>query len=821
MKNFTRLFAGMAMLLSSGAIMAAVGTLNINGVDQHVDTIIPKHNVGPGTTYAFYHLPNRPLTIHVLEVDITNPYVEMEVCNGGDKAVASETPSNMYKRNDSPGHDMIAAYNGDFYHTSSTDGTATGMSRMGLIIKQECVINPVGMPMFVLTPDRKTYMDAVHFSATLTNSKGATNRIHTLNSHYLEFDTADDSGERMILYTPAYGTTTNNTSGGTKVIVKPKDGQEFKYTANTTIECIVESIADNTGSTAIPAGKAVLYGTGTNATFLQGLTVGEECKIAISNNLPSNGSVKDIKEALGGSGHFILQNGNVVISGNPDIHPRTFMGISQDRKYVYSVAVDGRWSGSAGVSLDDEGRILKWLGAWDGINLDGGGSTGMVVNAEYKNNPSDGSERAVGNGMLVYSNAPVDDNIAIIEFEPRTYNVPVTARFRPAIYGFNKYGLLKTKDLEGVTLTCDENIGFINENNEFIATQKIARGNIYAEYNGIKVTQPIITIKSPLELPYNNYIVDDRKAYPVQMNSKIGNFTYPVDAASVDWSIADPTICSVNDGKVSGLKNGTTTISGTSENFTGTVNITVEIPEKDQLALIPEVNTEAWTLKQTGGTGLTMTDLGDGFKFNYTGNGTARGAYLSAANTVSTYSLPYGFGIDINPGNAIVKKVSLAMINNLGERYNMTVFDGELTKNSTTTLLADLSEAWDINNNAIYPITINTIRLDMGASTKGSAFEIQVPRFEQLYGDPSGVEGIVKAQPVAKVYPNPVVAGQPITIETEGDTTVEIYTMGGTLAKAAYMCDNATIGTEDLAKGIYLMKVINANGVSVAKLIVK
>ncbi|MBR5899496.1 MAG: phosphodiester glycosidase family protein [Muribaculaceae bacterium] len=820
MKNFTRLFSGMAMLASSATMMAAVGSLNINGVDQHVDTIIPKHNVGPGTTYAFYHLPNRPLTIHVTEIDISNEYVQMEVCNGGGKAVASETPSNMYKRNDAPGHDMVAVFNGDFYHTSATDGTATGMSRMGLIINEEVEINPVGMPMFVLTPKRETCMDAVHFSASIKSSKGATNRIHTLNSHYLEFDTADDNGERMVLYTPAYGTTTNATSGGTKVVIAPKEGA-FKFAANTTFSCIVESINDNTGSTSIPAGKAVLYGTGANATFLQGLTVGEECTITIANNLPSNPSIKDIKEALGGSGHFLLQNGNVVISGNPDIHPRTFMGISQDKKIVYAVAVDGRWSGSAGVSLDDEGRILKWLGAWDGINLDGGGSTGMVVNGEYKNNASDGSERAVGNGMLVYSSAPVDDNVAIIEFEPRTYNVPVTARFRPAIYGFNQYGVLKTKDLENVIITCDANIGYVNENNEFIATQKIARGNIYAEYNGIKIAQPIITIKSPLELPYDNYIVDNRKAYPVQMNSQIGNFTYPVDAASVDWTITDATICSVADGKVMGIKNGTTTISGTSENFTGSVNITVEIPEGETQAFVPEVIDSLWTLKQTGGTGLTISDLGEGFKFNYTGNGTSRGAYFSATSALKTYSLPYAFRFDVNPGEAVVKKVSIALTNNLGERYTMTIFDGELTKNTTTTLNADLSQAWNIENNAIYPISVGTIRFDMGTSAKSTAFEVQVPRFEMLFGDPTGVESVVKAPAVAKVYPNPVVAGEPITIETEGDTAVEIYTMGGVLAKVAYMFDNATIGTEDLAKGMYVMKVINANGVSVAKLIIK
>ena len=322
-------------------------------------------------------------------------------------------------------------------------------------------------------------------------------------------------------------------------------------------------------------------------------------------------------------------------------------------------------------------------------------------------------------------------------------------------------------------------------------------------------------------MPYANYIVDSRKAYPVQMNSKIGNFTYPVDAASVDWTIADETICSVADGKVLGIKNGTTTISGTSENFTGSVNITVEIPEGDKQAIVPVVDASAWTLKQAGGTGLTISDLGEGFKFNYTGNGTARGAYFSATAALKTYSLPYAFRFDVNPGEAAVKKVSIALTNNLGERYTMTIFDGELTKNTTTTLNADLSQAWDIENNAIYPISIGTIRFDMGASAKNTAFEVQVPCFEMLFGNPSGVESVVKVPAVAKVYPNPVVAGEPITIETEGDTAVEIYTMGGTLAKAAYMFDNATIGTEDLAKGMYVMKVINANGVSVAKLIIK
>lgn len=796
----------------------AQNALNINGVDQQVDTIVPKHLVGPGTTYAFYHCPNRPLTIHVLEIDLTNEYVQMEVCDGGQKSVATETPSSMYNRNNSPGHDMIAAHNGDFYHTSSTDGTATGMSRMGLISNGECILNPVGYPMFVLSDDKVAYTELLYFNATLSTSSAST-RIHTLNSHALEFDATDDS-ERMILYTNAYGTATNNTSGGTKAVIAPKAG-EFEFSANTTITCVVESVTDNTGSTSIPTGKAVLYGTGANATFLQGLTVGEECTISISNSMPAQSSVTNIKEALGGSGHFIIQDGEVVISGNPDIHPRTFMGISQDRKTVYSVVVDGRWTGSAGVSLDDEGRILKWLGAWDGINLDGGGSSGMVVNGEYKNHPSDGNERAVGNGMLIYSNAPTDDAIAQIAFEARQYNVPITARFKPVLYGYNQYGVLKTKDLENVTLTCDPNIGTINENNEFIASESVSSGYIYAEHNGITTKQLINTIHTPLNLIYDAYIVDNRKSYPIHMNAEIGNFTYDVDAASVNWEIENEDICSVSDGKVLGLKNGTSKLFGTSVNFKDTVEIAVEIPETEALTVLPEFTDTTWSLKQTGGTGLTLEPFENGIALKYTGNGTTRGAYISlVADSIYTYSLPYGFLMQINPGNAPIKKISLSLINNLGELASLFYLsENAIESNTTSSVIGLIDTHWDADNNAIYPIKINSIRFDMGKSTKDTEYEIQISKFEQIYGEPTGIEEVAINNPSLSIYPNPVFAGTPVYAPSvKQGSTIGIYSLGGVLVKQVIVDDSGTISTNGLAPGMYILK---SDESTAARLIIK
>lgn len=795
--------------------ISAQNALNINGVDQQVDTIVPKHLVGPGTTYAFYHCPNRPLTIHVLEIDLTNEYVQMEVCDGGQKSVATETPSSMYNRNNSPGHDMIAAHNGDFFHTSSTDGTATGMSRMGLISNGECILNPVGYPMFVLSDDKVAYTELLYFNATLSTSSAST-RIHTLNSHALEFDATDDS-ERMILYTNAYGTTTNNTSGGTKAVIAPKAG-EFDFSANTTITCIVESVTDNTGSTSIPAGKAVLYGTGANATFLQGLTVGEECTISISNSMPAQSSVTNIKEALGGSGHFIIQDGEVVISGNPDIHPRTFMGISQDRKTVYSVVVDGRWTGSAGVSLDDEGRILKWLGAWDGINLDGGGSSGMVVNGEYKNHPSDGNERAVGNGMLIYSNAPADDAIAQIAFEARQYNVPITARFKPVIYGYNQYGVLKTKDLENVTLTCDPNIGTINENNEFIASESVSSGYIYAEHNGITTKQLINTIHTPLNLIYDAYIVDNRKSYPIQMNAEIGNFTYDVDATSVNWEIENEDICSISDGKVLGLKNGTSKLFGTSVNFKDTVEIAVEIPETETLTVLPEFTDTTWSLKQTGGTNLKISKIDDGLKLSYTGNGSSRGAYIKLASKFSTYGLPHELRMEINPGEAIIKTISISFTNKFGERGSISLSSEQLEKNTNNILSANLGD-YNFLNNAIYPFSFSEISFTMGTSAKDTEYEIQISKFEQIYGEPTGIEEVVINNPSLNIYPNPVFAGTPVYAPSvKQGSTIGIYSLGGVLVKHVTVDDSGTISTNGLAPGMYILK---SDESTAARLIIK
>ena len=78
-------------------------------------------------------------------------------------------------------------------------------------------------------------------------------------------------------------------------------------------------------------------------------------------------------------------------------NPRTGIGLSQDRRTLYVVVVDGRQEGTAGAGLDDLANLMRDLGAWDAVNLDGGGSSTLFVRNEggVQNRPSDGGERTV------------------------------------------------------------------------------------------------------------------------------------------------------------------------------------------------------------------------------------------------------------------------------------------------------------------------------------------------------------------------------------------------------------------------------------------
>ncbi len=94
--------------------------------------------------------------------------------------------------------------------------------------------------------------------------------------------------------------------------------------------------------------------------------------------------------------------------GTPEMrNPRTAVGYTADGE-VLLLVVDGRQAASRGASLIELAEILLDLGAVEAVNLDGGGSSTMVVGETLVNRPSDGSERAVASALLLMP-APDDE----------------------------------------------------------------------------------------------------------------------------------------------------------------------------------------------------------------------------------------------------------------------------------------------------------------------------------------------------------------------------------------------------------------------------
>ena len=84
-----------------------------------------------------------------------------------------------------------------------------------------------------------------------------------------------------------------------------------------------------------------------------------------------------------------------------EAQPCTIAGIDGQGRTVL-VTVDGRSTEDLGLSVPEAARLARSLGLVDAINLDGGGSTTMVVNGSVISRPSDATgERPVGDALVI------------------------------------------------------------------------------------------------------------------------------------------------------------------------------------------------------------------------------------------------------------------------------------------------------------------------------------------------------------------------------------------------------------------------------------
>jgi hypothetical protein len=173
----------------------------------------------------------------------------------------------------------------------------------------------------------------------------------------------------------------------------------------------VREIRRDQGSSTLLFDQVVLSATGSRArTLLSNVTAGARVGISqeiksfrtdCSTSMPLDWS--ETYSSVGGNFIF-LKDGTVTAfthEGAVIRNPRTAVAYNDD--HVFYVVVDGRAPGvSVGMDMSELGDFCRdTLEATWGINLDGGGSSTMVVNGEVRNRPSGGSQRPVANGMMM------------------------------------------------------------------------------------------------------------------------------------------------------------------------------------------------------------------------------------------------------------------------------------------------------------------------------------------------------------------------------------------------------------------------------------
>lgn len=513
--------------------------------------------VGPGVTHTTMIAPSVPWIVNVLEIDLTNPFLTIETVKAQDRLIGQERTTSMASRKEAPAHHIVAAVNGDGYLAG---GEPLSMQMIdGQLLKDH-------------VPDSDPVIGFDRFGAPLMQMLSFSGEIRTSGPivHFTTVNKARTSNG-LVMYNQYFGTSTGTSADGTEFVLTPLT----EWYANGLVRCIVDSIADGIGNLTIPTSKVVFSAAGTKRTeMLSALSLHDTVDLFLGI-LP--GSMR-IKELIGG--FSILVSGGVRITTLATARePRTSAGFSADSTTLYLWTVDGRFPGSAGMTYFEMADFMLSHNMAFGINLDGGGSTTMVVDGTIVNRPSDGSERPVANGMLVVSSAPTG-TLADIQLEPFKAMIYTGDSLQFGVYATDEYGNPFALDPGGLVYSVPAHLGEISPSGMFRPANVSDSGYVsvsYAAFNDSSFVR--ILPMTQIALSPRSVVTDTVRTITFSVRGFYEDSTSRSLASTlVNFSVENPLIGSVSSsGIFSGHAAGATGVIADYNGMRDTVYVTVAI----------------------------------------------------------------------------------------------------------------------------------------------------------------------------------------------------------------------------------------------------
>lgn len=331
---------------------------------------------------------------NVLTADLSVPTLSMDIRNTGKVAGVAELSQQL------AGTRAVAGINGDFFDINSSGAP------VGLAAGSNGLVNsPSGSrPAFSLAGGR-----AAIGAMTTSGSITIAGQQHPIAG----FNTPAIGVNGIGVYTPLWGDyTLDRPMGG-------PDNLSPKIARASIVKGVVTAVKSGAGAPDIPAGGQVVVGRESGADLIGSLKVGDRVGVTV-------GLSKKVDLALSGQDQLVI-DGQVNPAVTDDgLHSRTAIGVSRDGSRVIAVTLDGQTTASHGMTRAELAGFMKSLGAYQALNLDGGGSSMMAARVSGStaplivNTPSDGHERQVSNSLLFYSSAKHPGTAVDAQIRPMT-----------------------------------------------------------------------------------------------------------------------------------------------------------------------------------------------------------------------------------------------------------------------------------------------------------------------------------------------------------------------------------------------------------------
>jgi hypothetical protein len=716
--------------------------------------------VGPGMTHWRLGAPLVPWTVNLLEIDLRNPYLSVETAKANDRLAGYERTSSMAARRSTPGHTVIGAVNGDFYG-------GTGIPINIQVAQGEVLRGPGGTSAIGFTAADDPFIRIVSLSGSV---REGTSVIPLAGVNQTR------GTDQLVLYNRYMGASTGTNAFGAEALVRTVNG----WMANDTVLLVVENVVSGVGNMAIPAGKGVLSGHGTAQTWINGILQAGDTVRLYQRVSPAPGRVK---EMLGGfpkivSGGIDYVDQGYVEEGGPshtyERHPRTAIGFNADSSKLYFFTVDGRQTTSAGMTLHEVAAFLLGWRVHTAINLDGGGSTTMVVRGTVVNSPSDGGgERTVSNALLAVSSAP-QDTLSRLLINPKNRRVYRGEQHRFTVAGVDRYGNPVALDQAQIRWSCPARIGTVDSAGLFTAAMRVDSGRVTVAYGALRDSASVVLkTVSRVTLAPADVVTDTVR--PVMFRARAfdpDGIEKSIGAAEYRWSVSNGAVGAIDStGVFRGRAEGETGVTAEYEGVRDTSLVRVVLASGRTVVDLVE-GLQGWSLSgenvDTAGTTLTLQDgvatagtksLRVRYRFTYSPSVLN---YVRLDTDLPVFGVPESLLVDFRPDSG-GHRVFYYVDDDNGERFKYFSSRFLSAGPAFDSLRTLLSPAVPITPGAVFnfPIRLRRIEIQLGSSrVAGATYEgtILVDNIRAAYASrPTSVgeDALPGAFALEQNYPNP------------------------------------------------------------------